>query len=462
MVANSRWRRLAPPAAAAAAALVLTGCLQNPDQSGGSGVGGGTGLGEPEEGDGSVSIMGAFGGDEEAQFLASLEDFQAESGISITYVSDQDFTNTIQVRVNAGDAPDIGLFPQPGGVMNMARAGQVVPIDEYLDYDQLASTLVPGFLDSARYQGRVYAAPMRMAVKSIVWYPRQAAEEHGWNMEPASLSELDALAEQIAQDTGAAPWCIGWQSDQATGWVGTDWIEEYMLRLHGPDVYDDWIYHRMPFNDERVVQAFDTYGELALADGNVLGGSRGILNTPFADAMNPAFSDDPGCYLMRQGNFATGFFPEEVQANLDEEVGTFVFPPADDGYDGQPILGGGDLAAAFSYDTDTIAVMEFLTSPEFGGPWAQAGGWLSPHTTFDASQYPDETTRGIAEMATTADVFRFDGSDVMPREVGSGTFWTGMVEFQAGDKDAQQVTDEIEQQWPQDAPEDQSDVGEDG
>lgn len=459
MVANARWKRLAPPAIAAVAALTLSGCLQNPDA--GRGNAGAAGAGEPEEGDGSVSIMGAFGGDEEAQFLASLEDFQQESGISITYVSDQDFTNTVQVRVNAGDPPDIGLFPQPGGVMNMAADDRVVPIDAMLDYDELSSTLVPGFLDSARYQGRVYAAPMRMAVKSVVWYPKKAAEEAGWDMEPATLTELAALEDQIQADTGAAPWCIGWGSDQATGWVGTDWIEEYMLRLHGPDVYDDWIYHRMPFNDETVVQAFDAYGDLAFKEGNVLGGSDGILNTPFGDAMNPAFREDPGCYLMRQGNFATGFLPADVQENLDEEVGTFIFPRAEEGYDGQPILGGGDLAAAFSYDTDTIAVMEFLTSPEFGGPWAQAGGWLSPHTTFDISLYPDETTRSIAQMAIDADVFRFDGSDVMPREVGSGTFWTGMVEFQAGDRDAQQVVDQIEQAWPEEAAEDQSDVGDD-
>lgn len=458
MVANSRWKRLTPPAVAAVAALVLSGCLQNPDA--GRGGAAAAGAGEPEEGTGTVRIMGAFGGDEEAQFLASLEEFEQESDISISYVSDQDFTNTVQVRVSAGDAPDIGLFPQPGGVMNMAAAEQVVPIDAFLDYDELNSTLVPGFLDSARYQGRVYAAPMRMAVKSVVWYPKQAAEEHGWDMEPETLADLDALAEQIASDTGAAPWCIGWQSDQATGWVGTDWIEEYMLRLHGPDVYDDWIYHRMPFNDETVIEAFDAYGDLAFKEGNVLGGSRGILNTPFGDAMNPAFSETPGCYLMRQGNFATGFLPDRVQENLDEEVGTFIFPRAEDGFDGQPILGGGDLAAAFSYDTDTIEVMKFLTSPEFGGPWAQAGGWLSPHTTFDTSLYPDETTRSIAQMAIDADVFRFDGSDVMPREVGSGTFWTGMVEFQAGDKDAQQVTDEIERQWPEEAAEDQSEVGE--
>ncbi|SOC57497.1 ABC transporter substrate-binding protein [Ornithinimicrobium cerasi] len=443
-MANSRWRRVTASAIVAAGALTLTGCLQNPDQSGGAG-----GFGadtEPAEGDGVVTVLGAFGGQEMEAFEASLTAWEEESGIDVQYVSDQDFTTTILLRVNSGDAPDVGLFPQPGGVLQMAAQGQIVPIDQFLDYESLDSTLVNGFLDSARYQGRVYAAPMRMAVKSVVWYPKAAYEEGGWSTEPASLAELDEITEQIAADTGATPWCIGWESAQATGWVGTDWIEEYMLRLHGPDVYDDWIYHRIPFNDERVVQAFEAYAELA-TDDNVLGGSTGILNTPFAEAMTPAFQDDPDCYLMRQGNFATGFFPAEVQENLDEEVGIFVFPPAEDGYDGQPILGGGDLAAAFRYDTDTVEFMKFLTSDQFGAEWAQAGGWLSPHSTFDESNYPDDIHRQMAQMAIEADVFRYDGSDVMPKEVGSDSFWRAMVDFQNG-ADAQAVTDAIEAGWP--------------
>ena len=448
MVASSRVRRGAAATMTVALGLTLSGCLNNPDESGGGGGFGADAV--PDEGDGVVTILGAFGGGEEELFNASLAEFEESSGIDVQYVSDQDFTTTILLKVNSGDAPDIGLFPQPGGVLQLAAEGSIVPIDQYLDYDSLDASLVPGFLDSARYQGRVYAAPMRMAVKSIVWYPKKAYEEGGWSTEPANLAELDEIAQQIQDDTGSAPWCIGWESAQATGWVGTDWIEDYMLRLHGPDVYDDWIYGRMPFDDPRVVEAFEAYGELANKEGNVLGGPTGILATPFAEAMTPAFKEDPDCYLMRQGNFATGFFPADVQENLDEEIGIFVFPPAEDGFDGQPILGGGDLAAAFSYDEDTAAVMDFLTSAEFGGPWAEGGGWLSPHTTFDASQYPDEITRQIAEMANTADVFRYDGSDVMPKEVGSDSFWKGMVSFQSGDKTAEQVTEEIWNAWPAD------------
>ena len=95
------------------------------------------------------------------------------------------------------------------------------------------------------------------------------------------------------------------------------------------------------------------------------------------------------------------------------------------GFDGQPILGGGDLATLFTLNDDTVKVMEFLTSDAFGGEWAAAGGWLSPHRTFDQSLYSDSITQQVAKIASEAQVFRYDGSDLMPTAVGAGSFWIG-------------------------------------
>lgn len=453
-----RVRLMALTCTAAAGALLLTGCLQNPNQGGG-GTGGGESLPDNAEADEDkvVTILGAFGGAEADLFNASLEEFEAQSGIDVQYTSDQDFTNTIRLRAQSGGQPDIAIFPQPGGLLDLAGDGYIVPIDAFLDYDALDTTLVPGFLEAAQQGGRTYGAPMRMAVKSVVWYPLQPYTEGGYNTEPANLDELADVATQIRED-GIAPWCMGWGSDQATGWVGTDWIEEYMLRLWGPDVYDQWTAHEIPFNDERVIAAFDAYGELLDTPDNVLGGKDGVLATPFGEAILPAFENPPECMMERQGNFVTGFMPEDVQADLDNRVGIFAFPRAvGTEYSGQPILGGGDLAALMNGDDpDAIEVMQFLTSDQFGGPWAAGGGWLSPHRTFDASQYPDEITRATADIVSNADVFRYDGSDLMPNAVGGGSFWTGMVEWLSGAKTAEQVTTEIEDGWPADEEESDS------
>ena len=60
--------------------------------------------------------------------------------------------------------------------------------------------------------------------------------------------ELTALSDQIVAD-GGTPWCAGIESGVATGWPITDWFEDFMLRLNGPDVYDQWVNHEIPFDD---------------------------------------------------------------------------------------------------------------------------------------------------------------------------------------------------------------------
>ncbi|MFV0252374.1 MAG: ABC transporter substrate-binding protein [Beutenbergiaceae bacterium] len=457
---NRRSRAVTFSAVLATIAVGLAGCLQDPNAGGGGedGVEANADNNSPD-GDGVVTISGSFGGAEAERFAESLAVIEQETGIDIQYTPDTNFVTNIRQRASAGEAPDIGLFPQPGGLLDLASDGLVQPIDTYLDFDQLDRTLVPGFLESSRLNGRVYGAPIRMAVKSLVWYPRAPFDSGGYSADPASVQELMATSDQIKSD-GIAPWCMGWNDAANTGWVGTDWLEEYMLRMHGPDVYDDWVSHQIPFNDPLVVEALDAFGELALTDGNVRGGATGIENTSFAESFLPALENPPLCMMERQGNFLTSFLPDSTQANLDEEIGVFLFPPYEGGYAGQPILGGGDLAALFNgNDEDAITVMRFLTSDEFGVPWAQAGGWLSPHRTFDVNLYPTEAERSTGQFVAEADVFRFDGSDLMPSAIGSDAFWDAMVDW-VGGADSQTVLTEVEEIW-QDLPSEQDD-GSDG
>ncbi len=446
---RNRGVRLA--ALAGIGALVLTGCLQSGDDGGGGGSsdGGGTaGAGGSEPGDGKVDVFGAFTGAEQKAFEASLKTFESDSDIDVTYNGSSDFTTFISSRLRGGDAPDIALYPQPGILLDAAADGDVVPIDEFLDKGSLENTLIPGFLDAVTDdEDTVFGAPMRMAIKSIVWVPKKAWASGGYE-EPKTFQELLKLSDQIKAD-GVTPWCIGYEDGAATGWVGTDWIEEMMLRVAGPDVYDQWWKHEIPFNDENVKKSFDAYGEIVFADGYVLGGPKGILSTPFGDAGNPSFEKPPACMMQRQGNFITGFYPPDVAKNLDASVTVFGFPPYEGGFDGNPVLGAGDMAALFNgEDEDAKEVMKFLTSPDFGAEWAKNGGWLSPHKTFDGSNYPDETTRQIAQIAIDADVFRYDASDLMPPEVGADSFWKGMVAWTSGQEDTAKVTEDIENSWP--------------
>jgi alpha-glucoside transport system substrate-binding protein len=408
---------------------------------------GGDGGGTQATGDKNVEVVFGFGGAQSAGFQQALKQFEQSSGIKIKFTeASQSFDTLIRTRVRANNLPDIALFPQPGILKDFVAQNKMTDLSTQLDVGKLQEDLVPGVLDAGKVGDKFYGVPISMNVKSLVFYPKKAFEAKGYEV-PKTQDELTALTNRIKAD-GTPPWCFGIESSAATGWPATDWLEEYVLRIGGPEKYDQWVRHEIPFNDPVVKQAAEAMEKLVLAEGNVLGGRKGVASTAFATAANPMFGNPPRCFLHRQGNFITqsGFFPAQIVQNLDAEVGVFYFPGQSE--DDQPVLGGGDLAAVFSgKDDDTKQLMEFMTGADFPG-WSEQGGFLSPRKDYDLNKYKSEVTRQIAEIGYKATVFRFDGSDQMPGAVGSGTFWKGMVAWISGQKDLDTSLNDIEQSWP--------------
>jgi phosphonate transport system substrate-binding protein len=64
--------------------------------------------------------------------------------------------------------------------------------------------------------------------------------------------------------------------------------------------------------------------------------------------------------------------------------------------------------------------------------------------------YGQPLEQGIAALVQEATSFRFDASDLMPQEVGQGTFWSGMTDWVSGAADLPTVMAEIDASWPHD------------
>jgi alpha-glucoside transport system substrate-binding protein len=426
---------------AAVAMLFASACLS---EEGGGGGGGG---GEAAAGDKQIEIMYGFGGDQSKGFEGAMKEFETSSGITIKFTdASQSFDTLIRPRVQGNNPPDIALFPQPGLMLDFAKQGKLQDLGTMLDVNSLKSALVPGVLDVGTQEGKVYGFPVNFNVKSLVWYPKKAFEAKGYQV-PTTIAELEALTDKIKAD-GTTPWCVGIESAGATGWVATDWIEDFVLRYGGPEKYDQWVRHEIPFNDPVVVQSAQEFEKLALADGNVFGGRKSVVSSNFATAINPEFDDPPKCFLHKQGNFITqkDFIKESVRQNLDEEVGVFQLPGTD--ANNKPLLVGGDLAGAFTNDDDVKKALEFMSSPQFKFSNIATATWLSAVKSFDLGQYPNETTKTVAKLAYESTVSRFDGSDTMPGAVGAGSFWKDTTAWISGQKSLDEALKDIEDSWP--------------
>ena len=295
-----RWRRV--PAIMAVAMLFAAGCS---DDDGGDAAGNGSGS------DNQVEILMALGNTSTKGFQAAVAQFEQSSGIKINITdAGQSFDTVARTRAAANNYPDIAFYPQPGLLLDVAKRGKAQDLSSMVDVEKVRSTLVPGILDTATAaDGKIYGVPIGMDVKSIVWYPKKAFEAKGYKV-PTTIAELEALTQQIKGD-GTTPWCVGIQSGPATGWPATDWIEDFVLRYGGPETYDKWVKHEIPFNDPVVVQAASEFEKLALADGNVYGGRKSVVATQVDAAPLPMFQNPPKCFLHRQASFIFGSFPKE-------------------------------------------------------------------------------------------------------------------------------------------------------
>ncbi|WP_341997433.1 ABC transporter substrate-binding protein [Microbacterium sp. LWH7-1.2] len=421
----------------AVAALTLAGCAEGGDEGGDSGS---------VEGE-TVEIAGGITGSEAENLQKTFEQFEEDTGITVNYTGDKGFEGNIVTKVAGGSAPDIAIVPQPGLFRSLVETGEVKEgtAEVEANVDEYWSSI---WKDTGSVDGTFYAAPMLANLKGYVWYsPKSFAE---WGVEPATTwDELITLTDTIREKTGEPPWCAGFFSEAASGWPGTDWVEDLVLRQAGPDVYDSWAAGDTPFTDPDIEAAFDSVGEILLNPDYVnagFGDVKSINSTAFGDPIAAAVANGT-CALTHQASFLTANFLTAKTADgatpevgPDGDVYAFLLPGPEAGE--LAVEGGGELVTAFSDDAATQQVLEFMSTPEFADARVKLGGAISANTgadpTLASSEFLTEAMKIVQDQNT---VFRFDASDLMPATVGSGSFWRGMVDWIDGKPTPQVLSD---------------------
>jgi alpha-glucoside transport system substrate-binding protein len=167
------------------------------------------------------------------------------------------------------------------------------------------------------------------------------------------------------------------------------------------------------------------------------------------DAATFLFTDPPNCWLHMQGGFVTGFFSEEVQAELDNRLGTFVMPPIDANVTPALEVGGDTFMVFKGHDRPEVRkFIEFLATADSTTPWAQAGGAVFPHQGQDFAQYKTGIEGTLAQIVSEAEVARFDGSDQMDAAVNAA-FWKAVTDWASGSRDLDGALQDIDAVRPQ-------------
>jgi alpha-glucoside transport system substrate-binding protein len=280
---------------------------------------------------------------------------------------------------------------------------------------------------------------MKADTKATIWYSPKMFDAKGWKPLTASSKweDLVALSNQI-KDAGMAPWSIGIESGGASGWPGTDWIQQIILNNQGAEVYDGLISGKIPFTDERVRKAWEQWGEIALGAGmTAQGGATGINATGFQDSTFLPYQPEPKAAMVYLGGFASGFIKEQ-------------FPDAKPGVDydfmpwpGGGVTGGANVVYAFNDSDTTKSLIAYLASAEAQDIWVKRGGFTSVNTKVSLDAYPDPVTKRQAQQLTEAKLFRFDLDDSIGGALQQAYF-KGVTEYLASPGKLGDILDSIE------------------
>lgn len=432
-----RTTRAAATLAVAALALSLTACGDDDNGGGDNGdEGGGTkapasSVTLPKLDGESLEVAAVWTGTEQKNFKQVLTEFEKRTGAKVTFVPAQDpIINFLGSKIAGGAPPDVAMLPQPGAIKQAVDKGWAKPLGAEAT-KELGENYSQGWQDIGKVGGKQYGVYYKAANKSLIWYNAQVFENAG-AAEPKTWDELLDTA-QMVYDSGVAPFSVG----GADGWTLTDWFENVYLSQAGPEKYDQLAKHEIKWTDPSVKEALTTLAEIWGRKDFVAGGASGALQTEFPASVTQTFTggDQPKAGMVYEGDF--------VQVNIGEtkaKVGTdakvFPFPAVGDT---APVVSGGDAAVVFKDSKAAQALATWLASPDAAAIQAKLGGFLSPNKSVDASVYPNEVQKKIADALIAAgDDFRFDMSDQAPQAFG-GTpgkgEWKTLQDFLKNPKD---------------------------
>jgi alpha-glucoside transport system substrate-binding protein len=386
----------------------------------------------------TLEVFGPYRGRSAELFRASLQSFAEDHNISIRYTGTSDFVGDLRRRVSNLNAPDIAIVPQLGLIEELWNDERILPLAPNV-VEAVEASYGDQLIELGSVDGTLVGVIYRASVKSLVWFRPSVFESGGYEI-PRTLSELERLAAQMQGD-GLTPWCLSIQARASTGWVATDWVEDMLVRLGGPDLYQNWVSGSASFADANVESAFNAFADLTLARGRQAGGLERVLRTSTTEAHDPMFTDPVGCAMHRQAPWVLTWLPAGfAYGDPAGDIDVFVLPGVSS-EEPPPLLIGGDHAVAFSDRAIVHELMADLARSASSSVWADS---VAP-TESEAMAQGDALTQLQAGLVAGADVLVFDGSDQMDPDFGSGLFWSEITAWVSGDISYEEMASRLDQ-----------------
>ncbi len=373
-----------------------------------------------------VRVLGLWSGPELDSFMTVKSAWEKDTGGIVDWEGTQDLPDVLTARMQAGNPPDIAILSNPGLMQQLAKEGKLIPLNSFMDMNQVSKDYAPAWIDLGSYDGELYAIFYKVANKVTVWYNPRAFAATNYTV-PKTWDDMITLADKMVAD-GNTPFSIVAPSGPASGWALTDWISEIVLNNCGPDLYDQWITGEIPWTDACIKQSFEMFDEIVQTKGYVLGGSQGILATTDANGTYPLYTNPPTAYMDYLASFAQGFIASKYpNLNPGDDYNFFTFPTINPKYAGAVTIGA-DAPVMVNDTPAARSFMTYLAGAQAQEAWIKLGGFASVNRSVSPDIYLDPVARAVAKELTESKISRFGAGDMMPASLQKA-WWKDMLEL---------------------------------
>ena len=386
------------------------------------------GSGSTAKGTGEITIFSLWGGSEQEAFQKVLTQFTADTGIKTKYEAARDFLPVIRTRLAADNPPMVAIIPRPGFVAELAKDDALISLEDLgLDADKINENYSDVWTNLATVDDTVYGVVAKANSKSTVWYKPNSFKENGITI-PTTWNDLIAVTKDY-KAKGKTPWAVGAQGGD-NSWTLTDWFEQIYVRQAGPEKYSQLFETgEVKFNDQSVKDALTEMTKIVndqYVEGGIDSGSRRQLRR----------RDRPGLRQEREGRDVLRGRLRRRHRHRTGQHG----PQAGHGHRLLRFPGGQPGAreagrrqrrrrGGLRQQRGRGRAHRVPLDARGGRIWVSTGAIASPNKGVTEDAYPNDLVKKEAEQVKNAEVFRFDGSDLLPGTLGQnfGTLLQGVI-----------------------------------
>ncbi len=238
-----------------------------------------------------------------------LSTYNSETSVGeVEFVAQANQWDVTRTALAGGSGPDIVITPGPSFGFELAKAGFLLPMDDYTASMGWGKDMASWALSLGSVDGKLYSIPVELETM-ILYYNKTLFEQNGWTA-PKTMDELMTLAQTI-QDAGIMPF-----SGSNSEWrPANEWYASaFFNAVAGPQAVYEALSGTRPWTDAAFVDAIGALD--ALQQNSWISGGLENYYTITTDEYWNAFGAGEAAMVI-EGSWAMG----NIGDNFGEAAG---------------------------------------------------------------------------------------------------------------------------------------------